>query len=77
MKSMNTKRIAKEWLIFMVTVLVAVTVGTVVLGMVGIDVRAIGFVTFGLACYALLLVARATIWSVQTLRHKPAKETAK
>ncbi len=76
MKSMNTKRIAKEWLIFIVTVLVAVTVGTIVLQWIGIDVRAIGFVTFSLACYVLLIVVRATVWSVQTLRHKPTKDKA-
>jgi hypothetical protein len=70
---MNTKRIAKEWLIFMATVLVALTLGSVVLGIIGIDIWAIGFVRFSLACYALLLIIRATIWAVQNLHHKPTK----
>ena len=67
----NTKRIAKEWLIFLVTALVAFMVAILAGIVAHLYIRLTFFI---LLSYLLVLAVRATMWSLRVLRHKPASK---
>lgn len=67
----NTRRIAKEWLIFLVTGLTAFVL--VILARIVLHVY-LELVAFIMLSYLLVPAVRATMWSLRTLRHKPASK---